>query len=112
MPGGMVHGPGPLDEIRDCLAYAQAVHQGDDESALAASDVLHLRLAGRADAMVAPPRLARLILDGNGGPVRRVIDPDRPVTRTPVARSVCYLGLPPGRSRWRWGCSRPAIWAS
>jgi len=63
MPGGMVHGPGPLDEILDCLAYAQAVHQGDDESALAASDVLHLRLAGRADAMVAPPGLARLILD-------------------------------------------------
>ena len=64
-PGGTVHGrkPEPLDEILDCLAYAQTVHEGDDESARAASDVLHLRLAARADAMVAPPRLARLILD-------------------------------------------------
>jgi hypothetical protein len=65
MPGGTVHGrePEPLDEIPDCLAHAQAVHEGDDESARAASDVLHLRLAGRADAMVAPLRLACLILD-------------------------------------------------
>ena len=65
MPGGSVHGrePEPLDEILDCLAYAQAVHAGDDESALAAYDVLHFRLAGRADAMVAPLKLACLILD-------------------------------------------------
>lgn len=68
MPGGTVHGrePEPLDEILDCLAYAQAVHDGDEESAQAAADVLHLRLAGRADAMVAPLRLACLIVDQAG----------------------------------------------
>ena len=65
MPGGSVHGRElePLDEILDCLAYAQAVHAGDDESALAAYDVFHFRFAGRADAMVAPLKLACLILD-------------------------------------------------
>jgi len=48
MPGGSVHGrePEPLDEILDCLAYAQAVHAGDDESSLATYDVLHFRFAG------------------------------------------------------------------
>jgi hypothetical protein len=85
-PGGTVHGrkPEPLDEILDCLAYAQAVHQGDDESALAASDVLHLRLAGRADAMVAPPRLARLILDEAE---RQGRDIDAVLAGAPPARS-------------------------
>ena len=68
MPGGSVHGrePEPLDEILDCLAYAQAVHEGDDESSLAAYDVLHFRFAGRADAMVAPLKLVCLILDEAG----------------------------------------------
>src|SRR6266852_506519 len=34
MSGGSVHGrePEPLDEILDCLAYAEAVHAGDDEA--------------------------------------------------------------------------------
>jgi hypothetical protein len=63
MPGGSVHGREPelLDEILDCLGYAQAVHAGDDESSLAAYDVLHFRFAGRADAMVAPLKLVCLI---------------------------------------------------
>ena len=65
MSGGSVHGrePEPLDEILDCLAYAEAVHAGDDEGARATHDILHFRLAGRADAMMAPLRLACLILD-------------------------------------------------
>ena len=52
MTSRSVHGrePEPLDEILDCLAYTKAVHAGDDEGAVAAFDVLHLRLAGRADA--------------------------------------------------------------
>jgi hypothetical protein len=68
MPGGSVHGrePEPFDDILDCLAYVQAVHAGDDESAQAALDMLHLRMAGRADAMVAPLRLACLIVDEAG----------------------------------------------
>ena len=68
MPGGTVHGrePEPLDEILDCLAYAEAVHTGDDEGARATHDILHFRLAGRADAMAAPLRLACLILDAAG----------------------------------------------
>ena len=65
MTSRSVHGrePEPLDEILDCLAYTKAVHAGDDEGAVAAFDVLHLRLAGRADAMVAPLKLACLILE-------------------------------------------------
>jgi hypothetical protein len=47
----------------DCLAYVQAVHDGNEESALAAFDTVSLRLAGRADAMVPPLQLASLILD-------------------------------------------------
>jgi catechol 2,3-dioxygenase-like lactoylglutathione lyase family enzyme len=63
-----MHGrePEPFDEILDCLAYAEAVHAGDDEAARATHDVLHFRLAGRADAMMAPLRLACLILDEAG----------------------------------------------
>lgn len=65
MPGRSVHGrePEPLDDILDCLAYVQAVHAGNEEGAAAASDIIHLRLAGRSDAMVAPLRLACLIVD-------------------------------------------------
>ncbi len=65
MPGKSGHGrePEPLDEILDCLAYVQAVHGGNDESANAALDVLHMRLAGRTDALVPPLRLACLIVD-------------------------------------------------
>jgi hypothetical protein len=61
--GSGIHGrePEPLDEILDCLAYVQAVQDGNEENALAAFDILHLRLAGRADAMVAPLKLASLI---------------------------------------------------
>jgi hypothetical protein len=68
MPGGNVHGrePEPSDDILDCLAYVRAVQAGDEESAQAALDVLHLRMAGRADAMVAPLRLACLIVDEAG----------------------------------------------
>jgi hypothetical protein len=68
MSGGIVHGrePEPFDEILDCLVYAEAVHAGDDEAARATHDVLHFRLAGRADAMMAPLRLACLILDEAG----------------------------------------------
>lgn len=64
MTGRSVHGrePEPLEEVLDCLAYTQAVHDGDDEGALAALDVLRLRLAGRSDAMAAPLKLAGLIL--------------------------------------------------
>jgi hypothetical protein len=59
-----VHGrePEPLDEILDCLAYAEAVHAGDDEAARATHDILHFRLTGRADAMMPPLKLASLIL--------------------------------------------------
>ena len=62
MPGGMVHAPGPLDEILDCLAYAQAVHQGADESAgrVRRPSSASGRACGRHGA---PPRLARLIPD-------------------------------------------------
>ncbi len=65
MPGGSVHGrePEPLEEVLDCLAYVRAVRAGNDDSALAALDVLHLRLAGRHDAIVAPLKLACLIVD-------------------------------------------------
>jgi hypothetical protein len=65
MPGKNTHGrePEPLDEVLDCLAYVQAVHAGNDEGAAAAFDILHLRLAGRTDAMVPPLRLACLIVD-------------------------------------------------
>jgi hypothetical protein len=68
MPSGKGHGrePEPTEEILDCLAYVAAVHAGDDGAALAASAVLHGRLAGRADAMVAPLKLACLILDEAG----------------------------------------------
>jgi hypothetical protein len=60
MPGSTVHGrePEPLDEILDCLAYVRAVRAGNEEGAESAFDVLHLRLAGRSDAMVAPLQLA------------------------------------------------------
>jgi len=65
MTGRSIHGrePEPFDEILDCLAYTQAVHTGDDEGALTALDILRLRLAGRADAMTAPLKLAGLILE-------------------------------------------------
>jgi hypothetical protein len=65
MPGGSLHGrePEPLDDILDCLAYVEAVHAGDEEGTRATSDVLHFRLAGRADAMVAPLNLACLLAD-------------------------------------------------
>jgi hypothetical protein len=64
MPGRSTHGrePEPLDEILDCLAYVRADYAGDEQSAEAAFDVLHLRLAGRADAMVPPLKLACLIV--------------------------------------------------
>jgi hypothetical protein len=55
--------PEPREELLDCLAYVQAVHAGQDETALAAFDVVRGRLAGRRDAMVAPLILASLILD-------------------------------------------------
>ncbi len=61
-PTAVAREPEPLDEILDCLAYVQAVHVGDGESANAALDVLQLRLAGRADALVPPLRLACLIV--------------------------------------------------
>ena len=54
--------PEPLDEILECLAYVQAVRQGDDEAAMSTFDSLHLRLAGRPDAMVPPLKLASLIV--------------------------------------------------
>ncbi len=65
MPGGSVHGrePEPLEEILDCLAYIRAVRTGNEDSVLASLDVLHLRLAGRHDAIVAPLKLASLIVD-------------------------------------------------
>ena len=64
MPGRSAHGrePEPLDEILDCLAYVRAIHAGNDEGAQAALDVLHLRMAGRSDAMVAPLQLASRIV--------------------------------------------------
>jgi hypothetical protein len=64
MSGRGAHGrePEPLDEILDCLAYVRAVQAGDEQSEEAAFDVLHLRLAGRADAMTPPLRLASLIV--------------------------------------------------
>jgi hypothetical protein len=64
MPGRSAHGrePEPFDEILDCLAYVRAVHAENDQGAEAAFDVLHLRLAGRADAMVPPLKLACLIV--------------------------------------------------
>jgi hypothetical protein len=75
MPGKSAHGrePEPLDEILDCLAYVQAIRLGNDESANAALDVLHLRLAGRADALVPPLRLACMIV---GEAARRGCDID------------------------------------
>ena len=42
------------EELLDCLAYVRAVQAGEDETALAAFDVIRSRLAGRRDAMVAP----------------------------------------------------------
>jgi len=65
MPNGTAHGrePEPAEEVLDCLAYVQAVRAGDDDMVMAAFDVVHGRLAGRADAMVAPLKLATLILD-------------------------------------------------
>jgi hypothetical protein len=65
MPGRTGHGrePEPLDDILDCLAYVYAVHGGDQGGAAAAFDVVHLRLAGRSDAMVAPLKLACLIAE-------------------------------------------------
>lgn len=68
MPGRSAHGrePEPLEEIMDCLAYIQAVHAGNDESAQAAFDILRQRLEGRADAMVPPLKLASLIVDEAG----------------------------------------------
>ncbi len=65
MPHRTGHGrePEPAEELLDCLAYVQAVHAGDTESAQVAFDVLHGRLAGRDDAMVPPLTLARMILD-------------------------------------------------
>lgn len=75
MSGGSVHGrePEPLDEILDCLVYAEAVHAGDEEGARATHDILHFRLAGRSDAMMAPLRLVSLILEEAG---RRGCDVD------------------------------------
>jgi len=55
--------PEPTEELLDCLAYVQAERSGDDESAQAAFQVVHVRLAGRSDAMNAPLRLASMILD-------------------------------------------------
>jgi hypothetical protein len=65
MAGRTGHGrePEPLDDILDCLAYVQAVHAGDQDGAAAAFDIVHLRLAGRSDAMVAPLNLACLIAE-------------------------------------------------
>jgi hypothetical protein len=65
MPGKSTHGrePEPLDEILDCLAYVRAFHAGNEDSARAAFDILRLRLAGRTDAMVAPLKLACLLVD-------------------------------------------------
>jgi hypothetical protein len=68
MPNRTAHGrePEPVDELLDCLAYAVAIHAGEDEAALATLDVIRERLAGRADALVAPLTLACLILDEAG----------------------------------------------
>jgi hypothetical protein len=52
-----------VDELLDCLAYAVAINAGDEEAALATLDVIRERLAGRADAMLAPLTLACLIVD-------------------------------------------------
>jgi hypothetical protein len=64
MPYRTGHGrePEPLEELLDCLAYVRAVQAGEEETALAAFDVVRSRLAGRRDAMVAPLTLASLIL--------------------------------------------------
>jgi hypothetical protein len=65
MPGKSTHGrePEPLEEILDCLAYVRAFHARNEDGARAAFDILRLRLAGRSDAMVAPLRLASLLVD-------------------------------------------------
>ena len=65
MPGRSTHGrePEPLDEILDCLAYVRAFHAGNEDNARAAFDTLRMRLAGRSDAMVAPLKLACLLVD-------------------------------------------------
>lgn len=65
MRNGTVHGrePEPAEELLSCLGYLEAVRAGDDDMVMAAFDVVHGRLAGRGDAMVAPLKLAGLILE-------------------------------------------------